>query len=78
MPEDQYFTQFSIFIHRDAWIWPTKLKIAANNWNTMHQNSINLKVDNPNRYDMDERTAVLVMELDDCNNPLPIWTIPII
>jgi hypothetical protein len=29
---------------------------------------INLKVDNPNRYDMDERTGVLVMELDDCNS----------
>jgi hypothetical protein len=44
---------------------------------------INLKVDNPNRYDMDERTGVLVMELDDCNSwgdrtPLSIWTIPII
>jgi hypothetical protein len=44
---------------------------------------INLKVDNPNRYGMDERTGVLVMELDDCNSwgdrtPLSIWTIPII
>ena len=64
----QYFMQVSIFLFTGMFDLTSETKIILKTWNTMQATfMINLMVDNPKRYDMDERIAVLVMELDDCN-----------